>query len=92
MNRMNSVLKSRLHGFAMTHDGGRLFTALMSGLVLAWTFAALIATGALCAKEWRAEAAPAVPSLVSCEESANPAPGVLFRCVLTPAKPAVRDI
>lgn len=92
MYRMNSVLKTRLHGFALTHDGGRLFVALMGGLVLAWTFGALIATGGLCIDKTAAVERQVPSTLVTCESEDDLAPGMLLRCVVDPTATITRDI
>ena len=93
MYRMNSVLKTRLHGFALTHDGGRLFHALMGGLVLAWTIGALIATGAFCVNGIAAVQQPAAQATnVVCEDREDVAPGALLRCVVDVKATAAHDI
>lgn len=94
MYRMNSALKTRLHGFALTHDGGRLFIGLMSGLVLAWLFVALIVTGGLCKRPLTFLAHEnQVPSvLVTCQPSDEVMPGRLLRCVIEPTPIRTHDI
>lgn len=94
MYRMNSVLKTRLHGFALTHDGGRLFSALMGGLVLAWMFVAMIATGAFCVQnQSTAEKRNPVDTVpVTCESIDDVAPGSLVRCIIEPPLSRTHEI
>lgn len=94
MYRMNSALKTRLHGFVLTHDGGRLFSALMGGLVLAWMFVALITTGAFCVNgQTTAEIEGQMRSTpVNCQSLDEVAPGSLVRCVIDPAQIRTHDI
>lgn len=60
-----SPLSQRVHSYALTHDGNRLFGLVMGALVVAWIFTAIASTGGLCTDQRQADLQRAAPDQIA---------------------------